>query len=229
VAQYVPLGTVAAPASWTIPPSLEIALEAVFAHFDGSGAGGSFLPTLQIVSDSGHTVCEIPMDASVAAGSSVEATWAPFLRGAQAAAAGTTFYGARVTQQTQQTFPAGGNTAVTWDTLAYDTSPGGTMWNAGTPTLLTVPADGIYLVVASMSYTQSASGNVVLNIQGVGQLTAMNNDPENTAFFKYSAFPYVQQCVANATLKVFVQCPGGSSATSQPANMPASFSLTRIA
>jgi len=77
--QYVPLGTVTAPADWTLPGGLEIQLETVFAHFNGASASGSFLPTLEIISDSGHTVVQIPMDASVASGSSVEATWAPFL------------------------------------------------------------------------------------------------------------------------------------------------------
>lgn len=85
--QYVPLGTVGTPASWTIPPSLELAVQAVFASFDGTSAAGSYLPTLQILSDSGHTVVEIPQDASVAAGSSVSASWGSFLRGATAAAA----------------------------------------------------------------------------------------------------------------------------------------------
>lgn len=80
--QYRPLGTVSTPASWTLPASLEIQLEAVFAHFDGSGAAGSYLPTVEIVSDAGDTVVEIPQDSAVAAGSSVEGSWAPFLRAA---------------------------------------------------------------------------------------------------------------------------------------------------
>jgi hypothetical protein len=77
--QFNPLGIVTAPADWVLPASLQILLKTCFAHFDGTGAAGAYLPTLQILSDSGHTVVEIPQDASVASGSSVEATWAPFL------------------------------------------------------------------------------------------------------------------------------------------------------
>ena len=84
--QYVPLGTVDAPASWTLPPSLQLQLEAAFAHYDGTSAAGAYLPCLKVVSDSGHTVGMYVASASVAAGSSVEATWGPFLKGAQAAA-----------------------------------------------------------------------------------------------------------------------------------------------
>ncbi len=86
--QIAPLGTVTAPADYTIPNAQEITLAAMFAHFDGSAAGTSWVPTLQIISDSGHTILEVPQDASVAAGSSVEASWAPFLRRATAAASG---------------------------------------------------------------------------------------------------------------------------------------------
>lgn len=68
-----------APADWNIPSNIVLSPSIVFAHFDGSAAAGSFVPTLQILSDSGHVVAEIPQDVTVAAGSSCEATWAPFL------------------------------------------------------------------------------------------------------------------------------------------------------
>lgn len=86
--QYVPLGTVDAPASWTLPPSLQLQLEAAFAHYDGTSAAGAYLPCLKVISDSGHTVGMYRANDSVAAGASVEATWGPFLgRGGAAAAA----------------------------------------------------------------------------------------------------------------------------------------------
>ena len=80
--QIKPLGTEAAPAAWTLPGNLELLVKRCFAHYDGTGAAGSFLPTLRVRDDAGRNVLEVPMDASVAAGSSVEASWAPFLRSA---------------------------------------------------------------------------------------------------------------------------------------------------
>lgn len=85
--QYRPLGTAAAPATWTLPASLELAVSSVYASYNGSGAAGSYIPTLEVISDAGDKVVSIPQDASVAAGSSVEASWAPFLKGAAAASA----------------------------------------------------------------------------------------------------------------------------------------------
>lgn len=76
----------AAPKEYTLPAGQELVLKALYAEYDGSGAGAAWLPTVQIVSDSGHVAASIPMDASVAAAASVVATWGPFLRSAAAAA-----------------------------------------------------------------------------------------------------------------------------------------------
>lgn len=75
--QFNPLGSVTAPADWTLPASLNLLLKNVYASFDGTGAGGSFVPCLQIVSDSGHTVGTYPCATTVAAGASADVTWFP--------------------------------------------------------------------------------------------------------------------------------------------------------
>ena len=77
--QFNPLGSVTAPADWQLPPSLNLLLKNVYASYDGTGAGGSFQPCLQIISDSGHTVGSYPCPTSVAAGGSADVTWFPRL------------------------------------------------------------------------------------------------------------------------------------------------------
>lgn len=143
--QYVPLGQSNAPAGWVLPDTLDLVLETVFAHFDGSGAGGSYLPTLQILSDSGHTIAEIPMDASVAAGASVEATWAPFLRGAAAAGAALTpQYG--IYDTAFQTIAPGVQSTQVW---SY--SGGAALLDLTDPTGPLIKAQGVYYLSALMS------------------------------------------------------------------------------
>lgn len=71
----------AAPKEYELPAGQELVLKSCFADFDGSAATVAWLPTLEIVSDSGHVAASIPMDESVAAGASVEGTFAPFLDG----------------------------------------------------------------------------------------------------------------------------------------------------
>lgn len=84
--QFNPLGSVAAPADWTLPPSLNLQLKNVYASFDGTSAAGSFVPCLQIVSDSGHTVGSYPCASTVAAGGSADVTWFPRVAGSSAQA-----------------------------------------------------------------------------------------------------------------------------------------------
>ncbi len=95
-------GPSAAPLDYVVPGAHDISIEMLSAHFDGSAAGVAWLPCIEILSDGGTSCGIIPMDAPVAAGASVEATWAPFLRGqAASTATGTawatlTFTGANV-------------------------------------------------------------------------------------------------------------------------------------
>jgi hypothetical protein len=83
------LGTGSAPLSYTVPGSQEIVLKSLFASFDGSGAGGAFLPCVRIVAPGGGVVAEYIADSAVAAGSSAEVTFAPFLRGAASGSTAT--------------------------------------------------------------------------------------------------------------------------------------------
>lgn len=73
--QFAPLGTENAPAGWTLPTGLEIAPKIVYASFDGSGAAGTFLPCLRLISDSGHVAAECVATTQVAAGASADASW----------------------------------------------------------------------------------------------------------------------------------------------------------
>lgn len=75
--QYNPLGQEQAPAAWVIPSSLQVVLKTVYASFDGSGAGSSFVPCLELVTDSGHVEGAYPLGGEVAAGASADATWFP--------------------------------------------------------------------------------------------------------------------------------------------------------
>jgi len=75
------------PLDYTIPAAQEIVPRAIFAECDGSGAGGAFLPTLQIISPSGHVVASCPAE-QVAAGASADVSWFPRVA-AQAKASGS--------------------------------------------------------------------------------------------------------------------------------------------
>lgn len=84
--------TAAAPKDFTIAGALEILLKNVTASFDGTGAGGSFVPALQIVDPAGVIVGTYPIDTTLAAGASADVSWFPRLRGQTAVAELTTFH-----------------------------------------------------------------------------------------------------------------------------------------
>jgi hypothetical protein len=73
--QYRPLGTVSAPAAWTLQDLLEILPKTAYAHYDGSGTAGPFQPCLRIISDAGIVAGEYICETEVAAGASADVTW----------------------------------------------------------------------------------------------------------------------------------------------------------
>jgi hypothetical protein len=69
--------------------------QSVFAHFDGTGAGGSFRPALTIRAQDGTILARVFPSTTLAAGDTADVTYAPFLDDdAAAAAAGATAFAA---------------------------------------------------------------------------------------------------------------------------------------
>jgi hypothetical protein len=77
----------AAPSTYQLAAGEAFEPESVTATFDGSGAAGSFMPTLSVYAQSGELIARSPA-ASLSAGDSAEVTFAPLLRAAASAAAG---------------------------------------------------------------------------------------------------------------------------------------------
>jgi hypothetical protein len=80
--QVLVTGIASAPATFTIPGNGQIQPKAVYAHYDGSGAGSAFLPALKVTSDGGELVGIYPVAQTVAAGGSAEVSWFPRVSGA---------------------------------------------------------------------------------------------------------------------------------------------------
>lgn len=71
----------AAPAEYSVSGAADFILKAVNANMDGSGAAATWLPCVEIVSDSGHVVARaVDQAVSVAAGGSAEVSWFPRVR-----------------------------------------------------------------------------------------------------------------------------------------------------
>jgi hypothetical protein len=81
------LGSDPAPQDYVVKASQRIELRAIVATFDGSSAGQTFQPCIQIITDSGHVLAACPAAVSQD-GDVVEVTFAPFLRAASSGGGG---------------------------------------------------------------------------------------------------------------------------------------------
>jgi len=70
-------GPVATPLDYPVPAASAIIPLVVAASFDGSAAGGSFVPVLELLTPDGHVAAYCPLGVTIAAGGSAIGTWFP--------------------------------------------------------------------------------------------------------------------------------------------------------
>lgn len=150
---------VTAPKDYTLPQSQEIILKCVRATIDGSGAAGSFLPALQLVSNNGDVMwTAINASQTVTAGGSVNVTWFPGVSTATTSTAGSSLMAARVNIVGNQSIAQGDPGAiVTWGEAPIDNGTPTSFWTAGHPTRLTAPVNGIYLSMPTLQWDVPAN------------------------------------------------------------------------
>lgn len=90
-AQILVAGTSAIPVSYEVPNAVEEALLCVNATIDGTGASGSFLAAVEIISDGGVVVARCPCFTTIASGGTAEISWFR-LRNPTAVASASTIY-----------------------------------------------------------------------------------------------------------------------------------------
>jgi hypothetical protein len=143
-----------APQSYGVPNATEIIPLAINATFDGTGAAGSFVPTVEIISDGGVVIARVPCQTTVAAGGSAECTFAPFLR----ADSGGSMSGQQqlgVYHSDAVTVSGSSNVVVSW---VYDA--GDAVLDLSAPTLPTVTSSGVWFVVCNFQGSGTwVSGN----------------------------------------------------------------------
>lgn len=74
----------AVPATYPVPPSMDLVLQSVVVKWDGSSAAGAFLPVLAVRSQDGQLVGRFHPGSQVEAGDTATVTYAPFLRASSA-------------------------------------------------------------------------------------------------------------------------------------------------
>ena len=145
---------VAAPKDYPIPPSQEIILQSVRASFIDNGAGGDWVPALQILDNNGNVlVTAADKGVTVTAGDDADVSWFPGVKVAAAAASTgpAWFFGRNNNAQTIRTTAplrrVGFDHIVTSDATVFTTS---TDSNGGT--IVTGNKLGIYIAYGQLSW-----------------------------------------------------------------------------
>lgn len=165
-AQILAGGVEAAPLAYTVPNAQEIILKAAFATFDGSGAGAAFLPCVRIISSGNKIVGEYITDSSVAAGSSAEVSFAPFLRNAGSAAAAVLSYAVY-----NQSGATGGTSQ--WGSVTTNDAATFSI-DSGDSTLAVIAAQGVYQVTVVARVSILASPYTILSNQYISAVDTVS-------------------------------------------------------
>ena len=80
--------TAAAPTDYVVKGAQEIVVRAVTASFDGTAAGGSFVPAVQVIDTGGTIVGTYPCSTTLAAGALADVSWFPYVGGGGAGGGG---------------------------------------------------------------------------------------------------------------------------------------------
>lgn len=151
------LGSGGSMVTYTVPGSAVVTPYTVSATFDGTGAGGSFLPCLTFKTITGAVIARCPAP-EVASGSTAEVSWFPHVASATSSA-GTEqkFIGAMIRASAAgQNIPDNTDTDLTYASVEYDTD---SMANLGSDDrILTVNTEGYYLVQCGTIWGYNNSG-----------------------------------------------------------------------
>lgn len=165
-------GTAAAPTDYEVPNAQVVLPKAVHAVFDGTGASGSYVPVLEILSDSGIPVATCPLASTLAAGASAEVSWFPLGAAGTQSAAAIAVVGARIYAPNFQTIPTGAiNTDLVYTSVDFDTD--GMANLAANNKILTVNTAGLYLVACETPWTYNSAGRRLSGITHNGLLSVL--------------------------------------------------------
>lgn len=138
-------GPVDTPYVYTVSGTGTVTPRACAAVFNGSGAGGNFIPAVIFRSLAGNVIARAILDSTIVAGDDAEVSWFPGVKHGAAAAVATGLPFANVALAAVASPLAAGNYAPNIDTLTTNT-PGAAIFsvNALTPSFLQISAAGVY-------------------------------------------------------------------------------------
>lgn len=151
------------PQDYTIPGAQEILPKSVSAAMDGTSAGTSWFPCLQVLDPAGHVMFSAIASAPIAAGASADVSW---FRGlAQVPSSSAILPGTGVDRHvTSQVISNTTSTNISFDSVLFDDLG---WFSAGDPTKITVNLPGQYLVSYTNAWVYPAGSGFAIQT-GIG-------------------------------------------------------------
>jgi hypothetical protein len=180
-------GVVSTPFGYTVPGAQEIILKATTASYNGAGAGGSYVPTLQIIAPNGSILASCPVNSALAAGASADVSWFPSV-GAGKTGAGS------ISEITSSTLTVTNPTGPTTD---IEGSGGriqlySVLLAAPAPTfdITAIPGTytGLQLIANLRSDGPTVDGNCEFTVNGNASVTTYNYIDSSTTSYQNTAF-----------------------------------------
>lgn len=149
----------AAPLIYDIPGGQEILIKCLSASFDGTSAGGAWVPAIQIIGPSGQTLRTFPLSTSVAAGGSADVSWFRAVgggKGGSTVSTGFASYSGSTTLANDDTE----DFDLTWDAVAGQED----MFDLTNPALPKARQAGIYTIDYSVTarHTGALTGTLTI-------------------------------------------------------------------
>lgn len=194
-----------APATFRLPPTLDLVVSSIVARWNGAGAAGPFLPCLSVYSQDDRLVGRFHPETQLAVGDTGVVTYAPFLR-PRVTQLSSRSIGALLTRSLADPVSIASGFApsiLPWSVVEFDS---GGWFNPLQPSRLTIPAAGRYCVTGAGSFVTNGAGDRHCSIIRSGASTsAVSASPAPASFFwagsvvlvdEFAAGDYVQLRVA---------------------------------
>lgn len=121
--QIFTAGPLPTPLTYTVPGTGEVVPLACQAVYDGSGAGGSYIPAVIFRSQAGHVISRAILESTIPAGDDAEVSWFPGVKAGGSGAGATVAWGFTFGLAAAQVIagdPSTGNTTVVnWDPAGF--------------------------------------------------------------------------------------------------------------
>lgn len=155
----------AIPATFQLPPTLDLVIQSIVVRWNGAGAAGSFLPCLSVYSQDDRLVGRFHPGPTLAVADTGVVTYAPFLGRQQSSGDLGTIVGCGLWQTVANpaTIPDGFvyQGPLVYDTVVFDS---GGFYSAAQPSRITFQETGIYVCRTQIGYDVTVAGSFGLNI-----------------------------------------------------------------